>query len=214
MSRWLQVAKALNRLGVPYPYLNRISCGSTSILTEIKIEVTDRCNLACTFCHQDFGAKNGTTTLDMANYDRILEAAKNERIPVVRLTGGEPLVLGPDPPVLLRKRLWLRTVVAFNNDNIGDSVRLSHLDIRLIFGRAIAGDRCGVIGKFNHDVARPAGAFGGFELARANQKTSAKFLEDCGIGSCVEFVAFVIRHVDTRDPITFGHFQSLDGCGP
>lgn len=93
MSRWLQVTKALNRLGVPYPYLNRIICGSTSILTEIKIEVTDRCNLACTFCHQDFGAKNGVTTLDMAYYERVLEVAKNERIPVVRLTGGEPLVL-------------------------------------------------------------------------------------------------------------------------
>ena len=93
MSRWLQFARALNRLGVPYPYLNRIICGSTSILAEIKIEVTDRCNLACTFCHQDFGAKNGVTTLDMAHYEHVLEVAKNERIPVIRLTGGEPLVL-------------------------------------------------------------------------------------------------------------------------
>jgi radical SAM protein with 4Fe4S-binding SPASM domain len=93
MNWWLQTAKALNRLGVPYPYLNRIICGSTSILSEIKVEVTDRCNLACTFCHQDFGAKGGTTTLDIERYDRILAAAKSERIPVIRLTGGEPLVL-------------------------------------------------------------------------------------------------------------------------
>ena len=91
---------------------------------------------------------------------------------------------------------------------------MSHLDIRLIFGRAIAGDRCGIIGKFNHDVARPTGAFGGFELARANQKTSAKFLEDCGIRGRLGFVAFVVRDVDTRDPITFGHLQSLGGRGP
>lgn len=115
MSRWLQVAKALNRLGVPYPYLNRISCGSTSILTEIKIEVTDRCNLACTFCHQDFGAKNGTTTLDMAHYERILEAAKNERIPVVRLTGGEPLVLKSIDEFLHRaKNLGFAVIVNTN----------------------------------------------------------------------------------------------------
>jgi radical SAM protein with 4Fe4S-binding SPASM domain len=93
MSRWLPTAKALNRLGVPYPYLNRIACGSTSILTEIKFEVTDRCNLACTFCHQDFGAKGGTTTLDMEVFERVLTAAKNERIKIIRLTGGEPTVL-------------------------------------------------------------------------------------------------------------------------
>ena len=93
MSWWLPTAKALNRLGVPYPYLNRIACGSTSILTEIKFEVTDRCNLACTFCHQDFGAKGGTTTLDMEVFERVLTAAKNERIKIIRLTGGEPTVL-------------------------------------------------------------------------------------------------------------------------
>src|ERR1700690_431577 len=93
MSWWLPTAKALNRLGVPYPYLNRIACGSTSILTEIKFELTDRCNLACTFCHQDFGAKGGTTTLDMEVFERVLMAAKNERITIIRLTGGEPTVL-------------------------------------------------------------------------------------------------------------------------
>jgi radical SAM protein with 4Fe4S-binding SPASM domain len=93
MNWWLPTAKALNLLGVPYPYLNRIACGSTSILTEIKFEVTDRCNLACTFCHQDFGAKGGTTTLDMKVFERVLTAAKNERITIIRLTGGEPTVL-------------------------------------------------------------------------------------------------------------------------
>jgi radical SAM protein with 4Fe4S-binding SPASM domain len=62
-------------------------------LTEIKFEVTDRCNLACTFCHQDFGAKGGTTTLDMEVFERVLTAAKNERIKIIRLTGGEPTVL-------------------------------------------------------------------------------------------------------------------------
>jgi radical SAM protein with 4Fe4S-binding SPASM domain len=90
---WLPTAKALNRLGVPYPYLNSIICASTSILTEIKFEVTDRCNLACSFCHQDFGVKGGTAELNMEVYERVLKAAKAERIQIVRLTGGEPLVL-------------------------------------------------------------------------------------------------------------------------
>jgi hypothetical protein len=39
-----------------------------------------------------------------------------------------------DPRYGLQGRLWLRTVVAFNNDDIGDGVRLSHLDIRLVLG--------------------------------------------------------------------------------
>jgi hypothetical protein len=32
-------------------------------LTEIKFEVTDQCNLACTFCHQDFGHAAGHQVL-------------------------------------------------------------------------------------------------------------------------------------------------------
>ena len=115
MSWWLPTAKALNWLGVPYPYLNNIICGSTSILTEIKFEVTDRCNLACTFCHQDFGAKGGTTTLDMAVYERVLMAAKNERIRIVRLTGGEPLVLKSIDVFLRRaKELGFSVIVNTN----------------------------------------------------------------------------------------------------
>ena len=93
MNWWQPTAKMFNRVGVPYPLLNFIACASTSILSEIKFEVTDRCNLACTFCHQDFGAKGGTTTLNMEVYERVLTAAKKERIQVIRLTGGEPLVL-------------------------------------------------------------------------------------------------------------------------
>ena len=115
MSWWLPTTKALNRLGVPYPYLNRIACGSTSILTEIKIEVTDRCNLACTFCHQDFGAKGGTTTLDMDVFERVLTVAKSEGIKVVRLTGGEPLVL-KSIDVFLRRAKELGFAVIVNTN--------------------------------------------------------------------------------------------------
>ncbi|MBI3704658.1 MAG: radical SAM protein, partial [Rhizobiales bacterium] len=115
MSWWLPTTKALNRLGVPYPYLNRIACGSTSILTELKIEVTDRCNLACTFCHQDFGAKGGTTTLDMDVFERVLGVAKGEGIKVVRLTGGEPLVI-KSIDVFLRRAKELGFAVIVNTN--------------------------------------------------------------------------------------------------
>lgn len=115
MNWWLPTAKALNKLGVPYPYLNQIICGSTSIMTEIKFEVTDRCNLACTFCHQDFGAKGGSTDLDMEVYEGVLTAAKSEGIKVVRLTGGEPLVLKSIDVFLRRaKDLGLAVIVNTN----------------------------------------------------------------------------------------------------
>jgi radical SAM protein with 4Fe4S-binding SPASM domain len=127
MSWWLPTAKALNRLGVPYPYLNRIACGSTSILTEIKFEVTDRCNLACTFCHQDFGAKGGTTTLDMECYERVLAAAKSERIGIIRLTGGEPLVLKSIDVFLRRAKELGFTVIVNTNGTALPEKRLQAL---------------------------------------------------------------------------------------
>jgi radical SAM protein with 4Fe4S-binding SPASM domain len=118
MGWWLPTAKALNRVGVPYSYLNYIACASTSILNEIKFEVTDRCNLACSFCHQDFGAKGGTTTLDMALFERVLAAAKKERIQVVRLTGGEPLVL-KSIDGFLRRAKELDFAVILNTNGTG-----------------------------------------------------------------------------------------------
>jgi radical SAM protein with 4Fe4S-binding SPASM domain len=127
MSWWLSTAKALNKLGVPYPYLNRIACGSTSILAEIKFEVTDRCNLACTFCHQDFGAKGGTTTLDLGAYERVLMAAKSERVPVVRLTGGEPLVLKSIDGFLRRAKELGFTVIVNTNGTALPEKRLQAL---------------------------------------------------------------------------------------
>lgn len=62
-------------------------------LTEIKFEVTDQCNLACTFCHQDFGHAAGHQVLDRIVYHRLLTQARDEGILAVRLTGGEPTLL-------------------------------------------------------------------------------------------------------------------------
>jgi radical SAM protein with 4Fe4S-binding SPASM domain len=127
MSWVLQAAKALNRVGVPYPYLNFIICASTSSLTEIKFEVTDRCNLACSFCHQDFGAKGGTTTLDMEVYEHVLTAAKNEHIKIVRLTGGEPFVLKSIDKFLRRAKDLGFAVIVNTNGTALTEKRLQEL---------------------------------------------------------------------------------------
>jgi radical SAM protein with 4Fe4S-binding SPASM domain len=115
MPWWLPAAKLMNRLGVPYPLLNYTISASSNFLLEIKFEVTDRCNLSCSFCHQNFGAKGGTDALDRDTYERVLATAKKERIRVVRLTGGEPLLLKSTDEFLRRaKDLGFAVIVNTN----------------------------------------------------------------------------------------------------
>ena len=115
MRWWLPAAKVMNRLGVPYPLMNLIISGSAGILTEIKFEVTDRCNLACSFCHQDFGIKGGTDDLDRDTYERVLAQAKKEGVRIIRVTGGEPLLLkSTDDLVRRAKEMGFAVVVNTN----------------------------------------------------------------------------------------------------
>lgn len=62
---------------------------------ECKLEITDACNLACGFCHQGFGARKCSRVMPPADYAAWLDRLAEERIGMVRLTGGEPLLV-PD----------------------------------------------------------------------------------------------------------------------
>lgn len=64
---------------------------------ELKFEVTERCNLSCSFCHQEFGKKKKhDEDFSIANFKNIIDTAKKEKqIKYIRITGGEPL-LHPD----------------------------------------------------------------------------------------------------------------------
>ena len=59
---------------------------------ELKFEITERCDLNCSFCHQGFGQKNGRgRDFPIDSYRDIIVAAKGERpIKYIRITGGEP----------------------------------------------------------------------------------------------------------------------------
>src|SRR5664279_1395889 len=115
---------------------------------------------------------------------------------------------------MVRKEgLRLRTVVALDDDEFGDRMRLPYLDIRLVLRRAIAGQRRLVIGKFDHDISRSTFAFDSVELAATHDIASTELLEDGRIGGCVRFVAFLIVDVDATDPIPSCHFRfSLFRC--
>src|SRR5262249_51191959 len=101
--------------------------------------------------------------------------------------------------ILARRPSRLRAVIALDNDKVGDRVRLPHSDIGLVFGRAIAGHRGLVIGKFDHDVARAAAAFDALEFSTTHNKAAAEFAEDRRIGGGVRLVAFLVVDVDATD---------------
>ena len=88
----------------------------------------------------------------------------------------------------------------------------AHFDVFLIFRRAIAGERGGVVGKLDDNIARAAIAFHSFEFAAAYQIAAPEFIEDPGIGRCVRLEALLVFHIDTPNPITLGHMQSPFGC--
>ncbi|MDR2457389.1 MAG: radical SAM protein, partial [Clostridiales Family XIII bacterium] len=62
---------------------------------EIKFELTDACNLQCSFCHNGYGQNNKYRFLSYNDYKRWIERITDEGIRQIRLTGGEPLLL-PD----------------------------------------------------------------------------------------------------------------------
>src|SRR6516162_7824318 len=102
----------------------------------------------------------------------------------------------------------LRAVIALDDNQVGDGMRLPDLDVLLVFRRAITGECRVIVGKFDHDVARTALAFHAREPAAAHDVAPTETLEDCGIRGGVGFVAFLIVNVDATDPVTFCHVLS------
>lgn len=77
----------------PHYLANQLAGLAADEFLELKFEITDQCNLACAFCHQDFGRAAGHQVLDRATYHRFLTQAREEGIDTIRLTGGEPTLL-------------------------------------------------------------------------------------------------------------------------
>ena len=79
---------------------NNIACLEShfaEVEFELKFEITEHCNLNCSFCHQEFGRKrNKKQNFPFESFKEIINRAHNERqIRYIRITGGEPL-LHPD----------------------------------------------------------------------------------------------------------------------
>ena len=59
--------------------------------TDLRISVTDRCNLRCTYCMAD-EAQTFLPRDELLTFDEIERVARSLGVTAVRLTGGEPLV--------------------------------------------------------------------------------------------------------------------------
>lgn len=71
-------------------------------VTYLRLSVTDRCDLRCTYCmpqHMTFSPRR--SLLGVAELDRIIEAFITGGVRKIRLTGGEPLVRKDLPEFLL-----------------------------------------------------------------------------------------------------------------
>ena len=68
--------------------------GFGRIHTDLRVSITDRCNLRCVYCMPEegvvFGAREDTLTYD--ELVRVVKIAHSMGVRTVRLTGGEPLV--------------------------------------------------------------------------------------------------------------------------
>ena len=61
-------------------------------ITYLRLSVTERCQLRCTYCRVEEGICPKAKELSPAEYERILRACMQLGIQKVRLTGGEPLL--------------------------------------------------------------------------------------------------------------------------
>ncbi len=84
---------------------------------ELKFEITERCNLNCSFCHQEFGRRSPChTAFSIEAFQHIIDRAKREpQIKYIRITGGEPL-LHPKVGEFLRiaKEAEMQTILNTN----------------------------------------------------------------------------------------------------
>ncbi len=60
-------------------------------IRRLSIHITDRCNLCCDFCGFESGP-NRTTELSLMDLQRLVTLAKSIKIPLVEISGGEPLL--------------------------------------------------------------------------------------------------------------------------
>jgi len=109
------------RLGRYYLLTSIENVFSDGIL-EVKAEVTNQCNLACSFCHQGFGVKKAHDRLMVDEFRQVLISTRESGVNTIRITGGEPC-MHPDFERLLELAKEFGMNVVLNTNGTAKSLR-------------------------------------------------------------------------------------------
>lgn len=83
-------------------------------VTDLRISLTQRCNLRCVFCHME-GQPVATEELSPGEIERVVEAASLAGIHRVKLTGGEPTLRTDILEIVRRIRPWVEELSMTTN---------------------------------------------------------------------------------------------------
>jgi hypothetical protein len=119
---------------------------------------------------------------------------------------GDPIALACS---LSRRRcwLWLDAVIALGNHEIALRMRQAQRFGPLVFGRAVAGERSGVVRKFAQNVAGTGAAFYHLAGPTPHQRPPSILVVGGRRGGHVGLVAFQISHIEVRNPVSLGHLD-------
>jgi radical SAM protein with 4Fe4S-binding SPASM domain len=96
--------------------MNNIQLDTSEL--ELKLEITDRCNSKCTFCHHGDIRLQKTTAMLFSTAARWFDWAARENIYSIRITGGEP-TLHPDLEQICRHAQSKGLFVSLNTNGFG-----------------------------------------------------------------------------------------------
>jgi cyclic pyranopterin phosphate synthase len=83
-------------------------------VTDLRISLTQRCNLKCVFCHME-GQPATREELSAAEIETVVRVASRSGIDRVKLTGGEPTLRSDLPEIVARISPWVEEVSMTTN---------------------------------------------------------------------------------------------------
>ena len=98
---------------------------------ELKIEITEKCQAQCTFCHRNFGARKSRQAMPRDEVLSWIDWAVEEGITRIRFTGGEP-TLHPNLWEFCRVCFEHQISVIVNTNGLGPFARVEKILLNLL----------------------------------------------------------------------------------
>jgi len=194
------------------------------VATDLRVSLTDRCNLRCTYCMPAEGL-NWLPREQLLTFDELVRliglAVTRLGITEVRFTGGEPLLYRPlDQIISAAAQLQPRPGIALTTNGIGLAQRaaalaeagLDRVNVSLDTVRA---DRFTTITRRDRLDAVIDGLSAAAEAGLRPVKVNAVLDPDTGLDDAVELLAFCLEYgyqlrIIEQMPLDAGHLWSRD----